>query len=117
MLDTLAEHYLHADADAEHRAGSGQPPVDDLVAANRADPGHAGRERAHPRDHEAVRAEGGIEVGGHLGVGAGPLQGPLGGADVARPVVQDRDPGPSAHRVSWGVVSWGVVSWGVRAVR
>ena len=38
-----------------------------------------------PGDDQAVRVERGVEVGGDVGVRPGPLQGPLGGADVADP--------------------------------
>ena len=48
------EHHLHAHADAQHRARPGQPAVDDQVAADRAQAGHAGGERADPRHDQAV---------------------------------------------------------------
>ena len=54
VLDAALEHDLHAHADAEHRATAGEAAVDDLVAADRAQPVHARRRRRRRRDHEAV---------------------------------------------------------------
>ena len=63
---------------------------------HRAQPGHAGRERADARHHEPVGRRRGVRVGGDRDVGAGPGQRALGGAQVARPVVEDDD-GRAGH--------------------
>ena len=52
MFQPGGEQHLHAHADAEHRAAPLEPLGDGLVAAGRAQPGHAGRERADPGHHE-----------------------------------------------------------------
>ena len=95
VLDAALEQDLHADADAEHRPAAGQPTADHPLAADRAQPGHAGRERADPGHHQAVGLQGEAEVGGERHVGAGALEGAHGGAQVARPVVEDDDVGGS----------------------
>ena len=82
MLHPAGEQHLHADADAEDRAAELDPAGDELVAADRAEAGHAGGERADAGDDEAVAVEGGVRVGGHGHVGADPGEGPLGRAEV-----------------------------------
>ena len=54
VLDAALEEHLHADADAEHRAAAGEPAADHLVAADRAQPGHAGGEGADAGDDQTV---------------------------------------------------------------
>ncbi len=90
-LDALGEQDLHADADPEDRAARLDPAGDHLLAADAVQPGHAGRERAHARDHQAVAPGRGVEVGGYRDVGAHAGEGALGGAQVPRPVVEDHD--------------------------
>ena len=75
---------------------AGQPLGDDLVAADRPQPGHAGRERADARHDQPVGAQRRVGVGADLGVGAGPLQRALGGAQVARTVVEHHNARPTA---------------------
>ncbi len=96
MLHARREQHLHADADAEHRAAEIEPPGDQLVAAHRAQPGHAGRERAHARDREPVAVQRGVQVRGHLDLRADPLQRALRRAQVPRPVVEHDHPGSHA---------------------
>jgi hypothetical protein len=50
-LDSLGEQDLHADADAEDRASPVEPRRDHLLAADAAQAGHAGGERAHAGHH------------------------------------------------------------------
>ena len=82
MLDPGREQHLHAHADAEDGAAELDPAGDELVPADRAEAGHAGGERAHAGDDEAVAVEGGVRVGGHPHVGADPGDRPLGRAEV-----------------------------------
>ena len=56
-LDAALEQHLHADADAEHRASAGEPPLDELVAAARAQRLHDGAEGADTRDDQPVGLE------------------------------------------------------------
>ena len=78
----LGKEHLHADADAEDRAARLDPAGDHLLAADAAQPGHAGGERADAGHDEAVAFGGRVQVGGHRDVGAGPGERPLGGAQV-----------------------------------
>ena len=92
VLDAALEEHLHADADAEHRPAAGQPPPDHRVAAHRAQPVHAGGERADAGHDQAVGVQRGLAVGGQsVDLGAGPLERADGRAQVARPVVEDDD--------------------------
>ena len=79
---TRREQHLHADADAEHRAAELEPPGDQLVTADRAQPGHAGREGAHPGHGQTVAVQRGVRVRSHLDPRAGPLQRALRRAQV-----------------------------------
>ena len=88
LLARLVQH-LHADADAEHRPPGRDPLGDHRVAADGADACHAGGEGADAGDDQTVGRSGRLEVGGHGHVGAGPRERPLGGAQVARAVVED----------------------------
>ena len=94
MLHARREQHLHAHADAEHRAPELEPLGDQLVAADRAQPRHAGRERAHARYGEPVafqRRVGVIPKSGHLDLRADPLERALRRAQVPRPVVEHDD--------------------------
>ena len=63
-----------------------------VVAADPAQPGHAGRERADAGHHQAVGARGRRAASAvTVDVGADPRQRPLGRAQVARPVVEHDD--------------------------
>ncbi|GMA85391.1 hypothetical protein GCM10025868_06410 [Angustibacter aerolatus] len=64
-LGRAVEEHLVAHAHPEHRSVAGQPAVDHLVAAHRAQPGDAGVEVAHAGHHEAVAVHRGAAVGGH----------------------------------------------------
>ena len=85
------EQDLHADADAEHRPATRQPPADDLRAAHVAEPGHAGGEGAHAGHDQPVARLGCRPVAGDDDVGSDPGEGALGGAQVAGAVVEDDD--------------------------
>ena len=89
VLDAALEEDLHADADAEHRSAAGQPPADHLVTADRPQAGHARGERADAGHDEPVGLLRRRAVGGQRHLGAGPLEGAHGRAEVARPVVED----------------------------
>ena len=97
-LDAALEQHLHADADAEHGPAAGEPALDELVAAARAQRLHDGAEGADARHDEAVGLEHERPVGGEPRVGARRRQRLDGGVDVARPVVEDRDERFRAHR-------------------
>ena len=56
-LDAALEQHLHADADAEHGPAAGEAPLDELVAAARAQRLHDGAERADAGHDEAVGLE------------------------------------------------------------
>ena len=91
VLRARREQHLHADADAEHRAAELEPPGDHLVAADRAQPGHAGRERAHAGHGQPVAVQHGVRVRRHLDPRADPFQRALRRAQVPRPVVEHDD--------------------------
>ena len=58
VLDAALEQHLHADADAEHRPAAGEPLADHVVAADRAQAGHARGERADPGNDQPVGLRG-----------------------------------------------------------
>ena len=92
VLDALGEQDLHAHADAEHRPPASEPPVDHPVAADRPQPCHARRERAHTRHHQAVGGQRGVASA----VTATPLrrgQGSFCRTKVSGTVVQHDDAG------------------------
>ena len=64
VLDDLGEHHVHADADREDRAATGEAAVDHLVGTDRPQGGHHVRGRSAAGDHQAVGDEGGPLVGG-----------------------------------------------------
>ncbi len=97
-LHAAREQDLHADTHPEHRATRGHSLGDDLVAADVAQSGHAGLERADTGHHQPVGPRGRTGVGGHFDVGADPLQRPLCRSQVAGTVVEDNDGFP-CHRV------------------
>ncbi len=99
VLDAGVEHHLHADADAQHRTTAGEPTLDDLLAADRAQAGHHRGEGADPGHDEAVGADRGVLVGGELDVRAHARQRAHGRPDVAEAVVEHDDAG-SRHRAS-----------------
>ena len=90
-LDAAGEQHLHADADAEDRAAALDAGGDHLFAADPADAGHTGGERADAGNDEPVGFERGVEVGGHRDNRTRSDQGPLGGPEVTRAVVENDD--------------------------
>ncbi len=95
VLDARVEHDLHAHADAEDRAVPGEPAVDDLVAADGAQAGHARGEGSHTGYDQAGGLARGAPVRRELDVGADPLEGPDRGPDVAESVVEHHHPRPA----------------------
>src|SRR5208282_2912218 len=105
VLQPGGEQDLHAYADAEYRAPELQAARDQLVAGDRAQPRHAGRERADAGHGEPVAFQRELWVGGHLDVGADPLERALRGAQVPRPVVEHHHARPaSGHQESTPLV-------------
>ena len=64
------------------------PPGDHLVAAYRAQPGHARRERANAGHGQPVAVQHGVRVCRHLDLRADPFQRALRREQVPRPVVE-----------------------------
>lgn len=77
-LDAMREQDLHADAHSEHRAAGLHSLGDDLVAVDLAQSGHARRVRPDSRHQQSVGSRRRVGIGGHLDLGADPLQRPLG---------------------------------------
>ena len=90
-LVAAVEEHLHADADAEKGSSVGGRGTRRAVEARAPQRLHARAERADAREHDRVGAFDGSHVGGQRGVGTEVLQCLLRRAQVADPVVDDRD--------------------------
>ena len=97
-LDAALEQHLHPDADAQNRATAGEPTVDDLVAAARAQRVHDRAERPHAGNDEPAASS--ISPRSAVSLASAPAAAERlhRGVHVARPVVQHRDQRPVASQ-------------------
>ncbi len=92
-FDTVREQYLVPDTDAEQLTAGVDPVANQIVTADAAQPGHAGRESTHTRHHQRICAGELVGPATQPHLGAGGLQGSAGRMQVSRTVVEHADPG------------------------